>query len=247
MELNRLLGTRFVPGHLSNETPLARSLSQILVFHNQRNYEHRQHELTRLQFFVKHLRELETHDSKLLRHFKREIRRAGSNDSFFGVRFEVNIAASLVRKKVEFVKQEAPDFFLDEVGVAIECSSVHIRSNRQKIDYGYKITSCIHSKQKKEYANPETALFVDYTNVLQRAWSLDKEIAKATILAAYDSRSFGSVVLFHYIINRAEERIESNYVRQDHVDCANELKQFLDNHFPIGDHSMYDFSLLGEG
>jgi mannose-6-phosphate isomerase-like protein (cupin superfamily) len=49
-ELNRLLGTKFVPSHPTNTSPLGRSFQGILIHHNKGNLRHRDFELFKLQF-----------------------------------------------------------------------------------------------------------------------------------------------------------------------------------------------------
>ncbi len=96
-ELNRLLGVRFQPGYASNDTPIGRSLEGVLRFHNSGECERRDFELARLTLFVKDLQEIEASNHDLFHDFKKKLKRDSSSDKFFGLRFEINIAASLIR------------------------------------------------------------------------------------------------------------------------------------------------------
>ncbi len=239
MELNRLLGTRFVPGHPSMDSPLGMSLIEIFNLHNAGNYIGRDLQLLRLEFLLKHLKEIEAASPKLLRKFKREIWRAGSTDGFFGIRFEVNIAASLIRKNIPFKKQESPDFIIKNTNIAIECGSIRIRGRKSKNDYIYKIGACIRNKEAKKYYTSNTSLFIDITNIIysqcifQGTLPHKDKIKQAALDSASDS-SFGNVTIFSYLFDVENKSLISFYIRADHNDISSELKAFMDSYFPFG-------------
>lgn len=247
LELNRLLGTRFVPGHPSNDTPLGRSVAAIFIYHNRREFAQRDFELVKLQFLVRHLKRLEQARPELLRYYRRKLREASNHDAFFGLRYEVNIASSLIKKGLTFEKAERPDFRLPGHGVSLECTSVRIRTARGKDDLTYKVASVIRSKTKKGYATLSTALFIDITNVAHLSSSFDPEAFRAAAVECLPSTSFGAVVLMTYIMNLDLGRLETSYLRVDHPSAAPELIGFLDQYFPRGKHDIQLFNLPFEG
>ena len=238
MELVRLLGGKFVPGHPMMQTPIGQTLVNVFQLHNSGRQLEAHYELLRLEFFLRQLKDLENGNPEALNVYKKEICRAGPTDGFFGIRFEVNIAASLARKGIRFLKQESPDFKLYGTRVAIECGSIRIRGTVPKADYTYKIGSCIREKEKRTYSNAETALFIDITNMvythnIQPNLPGKSEIQDAALKSA-SQRSFGSFVMFNYLFNLDEYSIHSVYIRADYPCIGSELKAFMDLHFPFG-------------
>lgn len=253
LQFNRILGTRFVPGHWSMETPLGSSLTGIFTFHNAGRYADRDFELLKLELFLKHLLEIEAADRDLLHIYKKEIKRAGSTDSFYGIRFEVNIAASLLRKNISFHKQESPDFRIDVAKVSIECGSVRMRGGRPKDGYIYKkIGQCLREKEKKGYQTFDTALFIDITNALFSEGILlnvlpNKEEIRQATLKLFSSNSFGNATLFHYLYDVQKNTLISAYIRCDHPKIRHRLKNFLDSFYPFGDGYIHHFRFPAEG
>ena len=247
LELNRLLGTRFVPGHPSATSPLGASLSGVLAHHNSGNYNHRDYELQKLQFLVQNLQQLEKSQPDLKRHYSKTLRRTGSSDSFFGARFEVNIASSLLKKGIGITKRERPDFLIQNSNIAIECTSVRLRTAQAKKDFDYKINATLSKKAAKGYASRSTALFVDYTNVAHNSRPFDPEKFRHAAIRAGNASPFGAIVLFNYLMNKDLNRFESTYVRINHSEIGGDLLAFLNAHYSSGAHRVHDFSLPYEG
>ncbi len=249
-ELNRLLGTRLVPGHPGDASPIGRSFRAVLALHNRGDYRHRDYELLRLQFLALHLQRIEQARPELLRHYKRRLMRAGSTDSFFGVRFEVNIASSLLRKGVAFDASERPDFTISAPPVGLECTSARLRTAHSKTDLTYKVRSAVHQKKSRGYATPSTALFIDITNLAHISSSFDPAPFRVAAATALAQSPFGAILMFTYLVyplSGTLSRIESNYIRVDHPGISPKLTQFLDEHFPITGHLVQDHSIPYEG
>jgi len=166
IELNKLLGIRFINGNVSSKSPIGQSLRRIIEYHNRGEYLQRDYELSKIAILVKHLKEIAEYDINLLKAFKKQIHRSSTYDEYFGVRFEINIAASLIRKNIKFTKAESPDFIIHKKSknIFIECGSAHL-SKPKLGDIKYKIRSVINKKSSKPYCTLATALFIDITNI----------------------------------------------------------------------------------
>ena len=247
--LSELLGTRFIMKESLN-SPVGRALANIIAYHNSGRYEERDYELARLDMLVKHLKEIKEHDESLLNYFRRKINR---NDvSYYGFRFEVAIASSLIRKKVSFIKRESPDFEILYAGkkIYIETVSVHITSSKLR-NLKIKIKNAISRKSRKPYCKPDTALFVDATNIfyhsLVRNQLLLIEELKEYVSGILEDVGFGSIVIFVYVLNKELRRYELNYIRIDNEIIDPTLRIFLDNYYPIKGHEVRDFALCPMG
>ncbi len=246
-ELNRLLGMRFVPGYSCNNTPIGRAIASLIPLRNSGKLFESNFELLRLAFLIKHLKEIEQADSKLLQHFRREFRRAGNSDSYYGVRFEAYIAASLIRNKIAFKKSEAPDFLILGDSLGIECTSVRIRGLPSKPDYGYKILSVVKKKAESKSHKPEAALLIDVTNIAYNSLTLDTAYLRRTAADAIKTCSFGAIVLFIYMFNHDLQRIEANYIRVDSSLIPESLDELLSHLYPIEGHEVSSHSIPYEG
>lgn len=191
---------------------------------------------------VKHLKEIEQFDKALLRKFKKEmlahLRTTNAFDNYFGIRCEINIAASLIRKGVDFKKSESPDFVINRGNLFIECGSTHV--SKPKPSSKFKIGSVINQKSKKAYANSKTALFIDITNIIHNELNTNNNtledlvvIEKAYIKDVLVNSKFGNVTIFTYRHNRESNYFESTYARIDNNHIDSHLSVFLDEHYPI--------------
>lgn len=223
LKLNRLLGTRFVPDHPSSKSPLGASLAGVLNHHNSGNLRHRDFELQKLQFLVQNLQQLEKSQPNLLQHYSKNLRQAGSTDSFFGTRFEINIASSLLMKGVALNKCERPDFLIKNSNVGIECTSARLRIAQTKKDLSYKIGASIYKKASKGYASRSIALFIDNTNLAHNTKPFDSEPFRRAATANEDKSPFGAILLFFYLMNEDKGRIETPYLRIDHAQIGADL------------------------
>lgn len=248
LELNRLLGTRFVPDHPSNKTPLGESVYGILAHHNAGNYSHRDYELQKTAFLIQNLKELEENRPDLLSAYKNVLRKTGSSDSFFGARFEISSASSLVMKGVLVEKDESPDIRIKESLVEIECTSVRLRTDKViKEDLTYKVQAAIYKKSQKGYGTFSTALFIDITNVAYFTQQFNPDEFRRAVVNYEGENPFGAVLLFISMMNSDLDRFETNYLRIDHAKISDDLFSFLNIHNPPGAHRVTDFSIPYEG
>ncbi len=242
-----MLGLRFVWDgkeykSIGARTPIGEFIMMVGIFHNRRDYAQRNVEIAKLIMLVKHLQTIEKHDKELLKTFKRKLRDTSKNwGTYFGLRMEINIAASLIQKGVVFLKTESPDFTINEYGVYLECASSH-KLDDSSLSLIDKIRLTISEKSKKKYCNSSTILCVDITNI-----SATNEESEQELLASRDglkevvqqilqdtNSGYGSVLLFSYFMD-AKGSFHSGYVRIDNESVVADLIRFLDKHYPKGE------------
>nr|WP_263326069.1 hypothetical protein [Neobacillus sp. Marseille-Q6967] len=251
MELNKMLRMKFIKGNKDYQHPIGQTLYRALDNYNNRELVQAQLEFGRMEFFIVQLKQLEQNDPKMLKAFRELIKKHPEN--YPGYRFEVEVAASLFKKEITFYKQESPDFKIvdDKYGeVFIECGSARLAQNKD-VDLTYKICSTINKKAKKKYANSNTALFIDITNIffhLQQNERLpDTEELRGSILDCLKETTFGNITLFSNILNNDLDRFERSYLRVDSEAIDGNLVLFLDDHYPITSHFVPNPVIPSEG
>ena len=252
-DLKRLFGKQFIDGTSFAQHPIRQSIKRVLMFHEAGDYANRDYENSSISLLVKNLKEISSYDKKLFKVFRPALQSC-NNDTYFGIRFEVSMAASLVRNGVPFVKTERPDFTLlkDWDGVCIECGSAHLSKLRTRIaDLKYKIGSVIREKSQNDYCNINNALFVDFTNINYHS-TLQEILPNVDELKDYvseqlDHSDFGSIVLWTYIINLDVKRYQWKYTRVDNRMPNPLLKKLLDALYPFGRDVTHDYGFLPRG
>jgi len=238
VELSRLTGMRFINPSRKSEKPIEQFVRRTLDFHNQKKYDLRDFEFAKIKLLVKNLQEIEKYDKTLLAKINKQLLNSLNENEYYGTRFEISITASLIRKGIDFTKTESPDFTINaKRKIFIECTSSHL-TVRKTGDVKYKIKGTINFKSCKKYCNPETALFVDVTNLyyhsLLNEIDLEKKDVHNYAKRVLQGTKFGGIVFFVYLQNFKLDRYEQNYVRVDN-DCMNAvLRDFLDRHYPFG-------------
>ena len=245
--MNRLLGLHFEwlkAEYKSGEerTFVGESIIMAGIFHAKRDYNQRNIEIAKLENLANELHLIEKYDKNKLSTFKRILLNPrNSLGSYFGVRMEIHIAASLMNKRISFVKAESPDFIVNEYGIYIECTSSH-RSNSGTAHLIVKIRSAVRQKSKKAYCNQSTALCVDITNIAATSVEDENELLKSRdrlkeivkqILRDTNS-DYGSILLFLYFLD--SEGLHHPYFRIDSEKIEPSLKSFLDKYYSIGEY-----------
>lgn len=251
VELNRLLGMRFIPQNPNDKSLLGLTLRNILEHHRKGEYFGRDLLFVKVLMMIKDLQEIEKYDSKLLVYFKRKMHESRSRDRYIGTRFEIHVASSLIKKKINFTKTEHPDFTL-HVGpknVFVECGSAHYLKEYGN-DVFRKLSSVIKKKSEKDYCNSATTLFIDATGLYYNAELNDVNFDKITIekqvLDDLKNSSFGSVIVFACIFNQEASRLEYNYNRIDNNTIDGVLLDFLNRFYPIRDYTITKYSIASE-
>lgn len=161
--------------------------------------------------------------------------------NFFGTRFEISTAATLVRAGVRFARRSfgGPDFEIRDrpfLGLGIECASCRMPEPEGTLHVVDKLHRAVTSKSRQPYATGSNALAVDVTNL--QAIGIDHghgvlvsphyENELAGI--AHES-GFGSLLLFWLqteMSGGAVTGLRSRFARADTLAARPQLVQFLD-------------------
>ena len=253
VELSRLLNTKFITKE-DFEKPIGRALKDIFYYHNAGLCSFRDYELARLIMLVKHLQHIERYDPMLLQKFREKIN--VSDSDYYGFRFEVAIASSLIKKGMQFTHPDPPDFRIayDGSTICIECASRHVSQDRyhKPLDIVLEIKRVINRKSRRRYDIPRCALFIDITNLYYLA-HLKGQINQLRTIKEFirevleKESNFGSILLFVYIMNKAKNRFELNNIRIDNKKIDQTLKDFLDKFYPIGKYGVLNFVIPERG
>lgn len=252
-ELQRLLGEDFISAKVTAQHPLRKALERVLDYHRENDYLNRDYENGMISLLVKNLKEIEQHDTKLSRVLKRHLKKSDA-DTYFGIRLEVSVAASLIRHNIPFRKTEHPDFTLCSQfeGATIECGSAHLSESKPGLkDLKYKIGSAINEKVKKDYCNHGLALFIDFTNINYYSKINESLIGndelKNFIRSILNSANIGSILMWTFMINKDLNQYQWKYHSVDNNNPNGQLLEFLNSNYPFGvdiTHS-YDFPIRG--
>ena len=183
----------------------------------------------------------------------RELRNSRDNDGFFGHRFELRIAASLISKEVEFRKSESPDFtIVQNSPVFLECTSLRSRGSPiGKKQFLKKLVDAISAKEGKEYAKTDCALLIDQTNLYYNlspdAWQEIHDEFSADVMRWADEEKFGSVLLFLVSYSQRDSFLRYTFNRVDSPSVSLHLMTFLDAKYPLGSTSIRGPAVPREG
>lgn len=242
-ELASLLEEQFVPGESKSQIGdyLYDTQKSILKYHNSGNYAERDYHLLRLGMFQKHLKEIAESDSDLLDDFREELKKE-NYDNYYGTRFEIDTAASLFRKQVEFDHPDPPDFEILSPGEpAIECTTSHLSKGDRTIEE--KLKQSLISKSGKPYFNSNTALFIDITNLFYNAADNSIQLSEDRVkdwvreCISNFNLNIGSILMFVYIVETDGDTpgLHHSYWRLENQDVTEDLVKFLDENYPYSD------------
>ena len=246
--VERYLGIRLRPGHADLGTGIGQLFARIGddVARGGTSPDRLQAlaiEVTVLDQFKKDIGRVHRRAPQMIPSIRRRLR--ADVAGYPGVRFEVTVAASLIKGRTGFVAGEAPDFRLtfpyDRVGV--ECTSVTITSESRRgvrTDLGYKVLAAVRRKSTKPYASRSLAVFVDATDVHHASavgadHFLDLEFLRQ-LDAAVDASTVGAALVFTHTTKDFDGRpgLGRVYVRSDATQIDPMLLRFLDDRYPHG-------------
>jgi len=221
-ELNKLLGKNFMNSNRTAQHPLRQSLARVLEFQRDNDYFNWDYENGAISLLVKNLNEIEVHDRKLLKILRKTLKNS-NDDTYFGIRLEISVAASLIRNNTPFSKNEHPDFILHGMfeGASIECGSAHLSKAKLEVtDLKYKIGAVINDKSEYDYCNAGLALFIDFTNINYYSLLNDSLIGndelKSYVREMLVKTNIGSVLLWTFMINKDLNRYQLNITNLDY-------------------------------
>ena len=235
--LNRVLGTSYVVGKDRLRGPIGKMIAKVRQYHLEGNRYARDWEAFRIGIFAMQMEKMSKTNPAVFSSFRRKVRKISTNE-YFGYRFEVQIAMTLIEGEIPFEKCEAPDFEirLDErFSVFIECVSTNLGQPRDR-DVRYKISSAIAKKAKKPYCNKQTALFLDFTNVFYRSVEarnvLNTDLVESMVIENARETSFGAVCACSMINILDKKKYALAFAAVYRAEDADPtFTAFLDNYF----------------
>jgi hypothetical protein len=247
LEISRLLGMRFIWGEngytsIGARTALGDVIQAAITYQNDGNITERNVEISKLCMLVNHLQNVQKHSPTSFQKFKKILIDTHKNlNQYFGVRMEINIANSLIKKNIKFVNGEAPDYYIPGFDVFIECTSVHMTKDSTK-NAIEKISEAIKKKSQKPYCNNSCILCIDITNVVafigtEEAQIVNDKSKLREVIKLHlkeNNSKFGCILLFRYYMDE-NSNFMSHYVRIDNENIIPSLFVFLEENYPFGD------------
>ncbi|MBB1378404.1 hypothetical protein [Pseudoalteromonas sp. SR43-2] len=189
-----------------------------------------------LYFILTSMQMLQESNTLAYRGFLKDIKKQSTSQSWKGLQFEIVTARGLSLKSISFTKSESPDFTVDFEGedIFIECGSARVDTDKSK-PLEYKIESAINKKNKKPYANSNTCLFLDITNIAHHDISNERFSYFDSLCKNIENKNeikFGAILL---LITFSEKNgYGEGYKTLKSVNCSKALNEFLDLHYPTG-------------
>ncbi len=202
------------------------------------------------QFVLEDLMKIQKYDTRLFESFKSKLKpRPMSLSTYFGLRMEIRVGAALIDGKKKFIKEETPDFILDNPNnLGMECSSVILDPNRTLIPQklSYKIEATLKKKNTCKFKTPINILLIDMTNLLfhegdknHSAELADMDVLKPNLRHILEQSVFTALILYCYAWEPINEgngaTLHSCYIRLDKNKILPDHKEFLDSQYPFGD------------
>lgn len=223
---------------------ISTEIDRILYLIKNLDIEQAKHDLLKFRALYKDLEILKQNRSKYLRRFFKRLHRCDL-DTYYGFRFEIQIAAKLVEMNINFeMPKKRPDFIIDfkNQNIKIECSSRHLNNVKSKSDIRKGFKTVITKKSEYDFVDNNTALFMDSSNLSFNnpdLFSIDHESTVKFLQTELNHTGFGNLTTFDWILNTEDERYESVYNRIDNKNISSVLSEFLDmiwskGHYKLG-------------
>jgi len=235
-DLIKLLGDEIA----NSSPPIKESITKIIELQNNQKEWTSIIELSKMKLFAHHLKLISKYDDKnntqILNSFKKLLKKITDRNRYYGLRYEVDVAATLIHYNCNFKKRESPDFevFEDEKTVFIECTSSHVEEIGTR-DLESKLKSTISTKSEKPYCNLQTALSIDITNLLHNEKVQSRDISIPNIRLIVESiledDGFGSIILYFYVGDKNDSSFQAKFERIDNTKIDATLQKVLDKLF----------------
>lgn len=173
-----------------------------------------------------------------------------SNISIHGHIFEIKQCAHFIRtsknEKLTFkfgdADKKEPDFFVNNLG--FEITSIRFTEKSKDINPGNKLKDKFWDKNLKSYANNNTALLIDISEVTYQAFQSGKPVEQSLddIRKIIKSKmKFGIVLCFIEFIEVINGKIHSKGTVYPEYsdDCSLELRNLIDNKFIKGERNEF--------
>lgn len=190
----------------------------------------------RMEYLKENLQVIKENKPSILSQYQEDFEQ-GTDDQYHGVRTEIGITSSLIKKGVNLTVRESPDYEIEFEGDTIfgEATSKHITQSKDR-DLTYQILRSIRSKCDKDYSNPDTLLFLDVTNInwhmMAHGREFDTPKLRQAITDEMEDGDFGAVLLMsHYGV---EGKFGRAYLRVDN-DPSDTVLRFLEEYYEKGD------------
>jgi hypothetical protein len=251
-ELERLLDFCFIGSgvlrtgndtvYIRRKEPVSSWIEQLI--HAERNGDGKSKEylLCKIAILILDLQCLEQSRPELLAHFQRKYRKHTENE-FWGLRFEIDTASTLVNRGISFATGDRlpggecknGDFICGET--SIECTSVHVSRTKRFNTYAEKIQRAVRRKKKKAYCATNVALFIDITNIcFERAFVDDpmgNEELRAVLRDELAFCEYGAIIASLWFFNEDKQlqfaRYQNLIVREDSDQISASLRILLDS------------------
>lgn len=243
--INRLLGLRFMPGSLGNETQVGRLIVGYYEALNRGNIMEAEIFVLRLLAIVSQLEIVQGHDRELFAALRRRLRsKEPTGGTHRGAVFELFAAAELISKGATVRKQDPPDFVVrcrDGGEFHVECRSIKLQQRTSLERVERRLKTAVKAKGKKPYAGPNCALFVDTTNLQHGLLKLGEtdpaSIIRSIMQESIPASGYGALVAGCTILRKRSPTAEwhlgendlnsrSLVVKAENIDP--DLNQFLD-------------------
>jgi hypothetical protein len=198
--------------------------------------------LWRLLYYRKHLQEVARGRPSILERFMSKFRSTAHDPpNFYGTMFEVEIAASFLRKGVSFEKRESPDFRVnvgDEV-VGVERTTGRLEGSGLPLK---KLEGRVKKKGAKNYVGLSDAVFVDATGALYASagggtprmeMSMEDNMKRFMTAGVHEADVGAALALFRVVHDAGG--IETIFSRVDYLKVNERLRQFLNTAYPYGE------------
>jgi len=235
-ELNDTLGINLLLKNSKNL--ILNRVKNLVKFINKKDANGFMQEYTHMRLFTKQLISVKKNDVEMFSHFKREILKQSHQDNWYGIRAELGIAFNCLENfKGTTRKRESPDFVLNESTIPVFIESTMAHTNSQKVEVLYKIGAVINKKNKKVYANNNTALCIDITNIFNRFFN-DTNKQESELfdwINNYLSETkikYGAIIIMVHMYFKAERRCQATYTTFKLQHCSAELSEVLDELYP---------------
>lgn len=235
-DLDKLLGINLLLKKSKNL--ILKRVTDLTKFINKQDADGFMQEYTHMMIFTKQLASLKRLDVEMFGHFKREILKQSHQDNWYGIRAELGIAFHCLENfKGTITKRESPDFILNEKTTPVFIESTMAHTNSKKVEVLYKIGSAINKKNKKIYANNNTALCIDITNIFNRFFN-DTSKQESELIDWINNYlnetkiKYGAVIMMVHMYLKAERRCQGTYSTFKLQHCSAELSNVLDNLYP---------------